>query len=172
MGRPAKPTALHKLHGTYNATKHGRDRAAEPVPEGDLSPAAPDWFGPGQKASWDYAMRHAPRGLLKQIDRAMLALWCEAEDRWRIAVAQQAKLDSGSPMPLLTKGAHGPVASPYLRIIRHAAEQMMVSARELGFSPAARPRLAAGGAADPARKESPWAFLASAPGEAEGATRN
>jgi P27 family predicted phage terminase small subunit len=138
-----KPTALAMLHGTFNATRHGRDRAGEPLPVGDLSSLdVPEFFTDGQRASWDYVMAHAPRGLLKRIDKGVLALWCEAEDRWRVAVEQQAKLDAGSPMPLLAKGKNGPYPSPYLRIIRHAGEQMMQAARELGFTPAARPRLA------------------------------
>lgn len=38
--------------------------------------------------------------------------------------------------------------SPYLRIINHAALLMLRAASELGFSPAARPRLAAGAGAE------------------------
>jgi P27 family predicted phage terminase small subunit len=73
---------------------------------------------------------------------------------------QQAKLDTGSPMPLLTKGAHGnAMASPYLRIIRNAAEQMLAAARELGFTPAARPRLATGQRQDGEDDASPWSRL-------------
>ena len=46
-GQKPIPTALHALRGTYSATRHGRDRAGEPVPEGHLAPAAPDWMTTG-----------------------------------------------------------------------------------------------------------------------------
>lgn len=158
-GQKPIPTALHALRGTYSATRHGRDRAGEPVPEGDLAAEAPEWMTPGQRECWAYAMAHAPAGLLKAIDRAMLAVWVEAEDRHRTAMQQQARLDAGSSLPLLTKGRDGqPIASPYLRIIRQASETMLRAAVELGFSPAARPRLAPG--QPPARPEDePWMRL-------------
>jgi len=162
MPRPGPkpiPTALHQLRGSFNATRHGRDRIGEPTAEGDLPAAAPDWMSPGQKEGWAYAMAHAPKGLLKAIDRGVLAIWVEAEDRHRTAVQQQARLDASSSLPLMTRGKDGqPIASPYLRLIRHAAETMLRAASELGFTPAARPRLAPGQTEAPAH-ESPWTRL-------------
>ena len=35
-GRKPIPTELHKMRGTHNATKHGRDRTGEPIAEGEL----------------------------------------------------------------------------------------------------------------------------------------
>jgi phage terminase small subunit len=64
---------LHALQGTLHS-RHSRDRAGEPVPEGDLSPEPPPWFSEGQRESWNHAIRHAPRGLLKEIDGTVLAL--------------------------------------------------------------------------------------------------
>ena len=37
-GRKPKQTALHKLHGTLNATRHGKGRSGEPEAVGDLGP--------------------------------------------------------------------------------------------------------------------------------------
>jgi P27 family predicted phage terminase small subunit len=165
MPRPGPkptPTALHRLRGTFNTTRHGRDRAGEPEAVGDLSAQAPEWMTPGQQESWAYAMAHAPAGLLKPIDRGVLAVWVEAEDRHRVAMTQQAKLDAGSTLPLLTKGRDGqPSASPYLRIIRQAADTMLRAAGELGFSPAARPRLggAGRGTQDVPETDTPWTRL-------------
>jgi P27 family predicted phage terminase small subunit len=116
----------------------------------------------GQRESWAHAMAHAPAGLLKPIDRGVLAVWVEAEDRHRVAVTQQARLDAGSSLPLLTKGRDGqPSPSPYLRIIRQAADTMLRAAGELGFSPAARPRLggAGRGAEDVPERDTPWTRL-------------
>ena len=53
----------------------------------------------------------------------------------------QARLDRDNQLPLLTKTKDGAVASPYLRIMNHAALVMLRCVAELGFSPAARPRI-------------------------------
>jgi P27 family predicted phage terminase small subunit len=154
------PTALHKLRGTLNTTRHGKGRSGEPEAVGDLPPEPPDWMSEGQQAGWRHAVEHAPRGILKAIDRAMLGIWVEAEHRHRTAAMMQARLDQGSKLPLLTKNKDGAaVASPYLSIMTKAAGIMIKTASELGFSPAARPRLAASAAQDPADEHSPWARL-------------
>jgi P27 family predicted phage terminase small subunit len=157
-GRKPKPTALHE---TLNPTRHGKGRSGEPEAEGDLPPEPPDWMSEGQRAGWRHAVEHAPRGILKAIDRGMLAVWVEAEDRHRTAAVMQARLDQGAKLPLLTKTKDGTaVPSPYLGIMNRAAAIMIKAASELGFSPAARPRLAASAAqGDPADEHSPWARL-------------
>jgi P27 family predicted phage terminase small subunit len=139
-GRPRKPTALHKLHGTDRADRNARP--FEPQPETDLDVVPPDFLTPSQKEGWTYVMRYAPRGLLKALDRSVLVTWVEAEDRHRTAMMTQARLDLGNQMPLLTKSKDGsPTASPYLRIMNHAALIMLRCGSELGFSPASRPRI-------------------------------
>jgi len=139
-GRPRKPTALHKLHGTVRANR--QPPPYEPQPETDLDVVPPDFLTPNQKAGWAYAMRYAPRGLLKALDRAVLVTWVEAEDRHRTAMMTQARLDIGNQLPLLTKNKDGTAAaSPYLKIMNHAALIMLRCGAELGFSPASRPRI-------------------------------
>lgn len=161
-GPKPKPTALHKLHGTLNVTRY-RDRAKEPdAPAGDLS-EPPEFLTASQKESWRYAIAHAPLNVLRMIDREVLRVWVEAEDRHRQAMIQQAKIDATNPVKLLTRTKAGELrASPYLRIINSAAELMLRSGEQLGFSPASRPRLAGGGgggaAAEP-EPDSPWTRL-------------
>ena len=155
-GRKPKPTALHALQGTTNVTRH-RERRTEPKAEGELQDEPPDWMTDSQKEAWRYAVANAPKGVLKAIDRAVLAVWVEAEDRHRIAAIGQRKLDEGNKLPLLLKGKDGqPAASPYLGIMTKAALVLMKAASELGFSPAARPRLTGGEAP---QEDSPWAML-------------
>jgi P27 family predicted phage terminase small subunit len=157
-GRKPTPTALHQLRGTFNATRHGKGRAGEPRAEGELPSAAPDWLTPDQQQGWTYAVQHAPAGVLRAIDAGLLAVWVEAECRHRAATIAQARLDQGSALPLLTKTRDGtPVQSPYLGIINRAALVMIKAASELGFSPAARPRLGGAGGAPEGDGESPWA---------------
>jgi P27 family predicted phage terminase small subunit len=156
-GRKPTPTSLHKLRGTFNATRHGKDRAGEPRAQGTLAPDPPDWMTDEQKAAWEYAVRHAPAGVLKPIDRGVLAVWTEAECRHKAASIAQAKLDVGSALPLLTRTKDGaPIQSPYLGILNRTALVMIKAASELGFSPASRPRLGTGAAAQ-ADDAGPWA---------------
>ena len=140
-GRKPKPTVLHELHGTLNSTRHA-GRANEPEAIGDLASEPPDWMTDAQQDGWRFVMKHAPKGVLKAIDRAVLAVWVEAEDRYRTAARQQALLDRGAKLPLLTKAKDGTaVASPYLSIMNRAAGVLIKCSSELGFTPAARPRL-------------------------------
>ena len=119
---------------------------------------------PAQKEVWRYATRHAPKGLLKKIDRDVLAVWCEARDRWNTARLMQAKLDASSELKLLVRGPPGLDASPYNRILETTAKTMLRCASELGFSPAARPRLQIAPPARPPDEDDPWALLRLIPG--------
>src|SRR6516164_2158447 len=59
-GRRPNPTTLHLLHGTYHTGKHGRDRAGEPVAQGDLY-RAPPGLTPSRRAGWRYAIARRPK---------------------------------------------------------------------------------------------------------------
>ena len=139
-GRRPKPTALHRVQGTFNATKHGRDRKHEPVALGDLEEPPSD-LTDNQEAVWRYAVAHMPRGLIKLIDRDVLMIWVEARDRWNTARLMQAMIDHDTKLKLLVKGPMGLMPSPYNDILDKTAKTMIRVAQELGFSPAARPRL-------------------------------
>jgi P27 family predicted phage terminase small subunit len=163
-GRRPKPTALHRLQGTYNPTDHGRDRRDEPIAEGELARRAPPWFTPTQRAAWRYAIEHAPPGVLKKIDLSMLVAWVEAYDRHRIAMEMQARLDSEASLKLLIRTPQGLMPSPYNDILDKTAKKMFRAAAELGFSPAARPRIHVAPEPAPTDADNPWAALRLIPG--------
>jgi P27 family predicted phage terminase small subunit len=162
-GRPPKPTALHRLHNTGRARTRSR-RRQEPQPAGDLN-AAPDWFNETQRASWDYAISNCPAGLLKLLDRGVLVLWCEAEDRHRLATMTQNELNRRNGAPFLVKSPLGMVMSPYVEVIDRAAKTMFKAESEMGFSPASRPRIkVATPAGADATADDPWRALRVIPG--------
>ena len=135
-GRKPKPTVLANLHGRTN---HGRKKPVnEPIPVGNLDDP-PEWLTEDQKAGWRYAMDHAPAGLLRHIDRGILVVWVVAEGYHREAVVRQQKLG----LLVKTPNTQQAVQSPYLPIINRQGMMMMKAAAELGFSPAARPRISA-----------------------------
>ena len=109
-----------------------------------------------------------PKGVVKLIDRGILKVWVEAEDRHNTARMMQAMLDQDTKLKLLVKGPNGLEPSPYNFILDKCAQTMFRAAQEFGFSPAARPRLKLYAPppdkrADDARTD-PWAMLQVIPG--------
>jgi P27 family predicted phage terminase small subunit len=163
-GRRPKPTALHKLQGTYNVTDHGRSRSREPIAGGDLNREPPTWLTASQKDAWRYAIDNMPKGVAKKIDLRMLVAWVEAYDRHRTAMMMQARLDADATLKLLIKTPVGLMASPCNDILDKAARKMFRAAQELEFSPAARPRLHAEPERTKDDADNPWAALRLIPG--------
>jgi P27 family predicted phage terminase small subunit len=132
-GRRPKPTHLKELEG--NPGKRPLNKR-EPKPEGDLY-AAPEWMSESQREGWAYAITHAPYGLLKQLDRSILAIWVVAEDLHREAAEKIVQYG------LLTKSPNAglPLQSPYLAILNKQAQIMLKAGAELGFSPSSRTRV-------------------------------
>jgi P27 family predicted phage terminase small subunit len=154
-GRKPVPTTLRTLHG--NPRKVALPKF-EPKPAGDLCDP-PAWLSEGQLTSWNYALAHAPSGLLKRIDRAALLDFVVAENLHQEAAAAQAKV--GLLVRVKTKATAGkddpgvPTASPYINIINQQAKIMIKAASELGFTPVSRPRIGAGAPLPPPVTE--WA---------------
>ena len=132
-GRKPTPTHLKELHG--NPSKLPLNKR-EPRPEGELY-AAPEWMSPSQREGWAYAITCSPHGLLKCLDRSVLAIWVVAEDLHREAAEKIAQFG------LLTKSPNAglPLQSPYLAILNKQAQIMLKAAAELGFSPSSRSRV-------------------------------
>jgi P27 family predicted phage terminase small subunit len=152
-GPKPKPTVLHRLHGTLRTTRH-RDRAREPVAAGALE-ELPDELDAEEQAEWRYAIEHAPKGVLRHIDREMLTLWCKTKTRYRRAEAAQAAVNAQTAMPDVVRTPSGMlVPSPYVGIMNKTALLLIRLAEQMGFTPVSRPRLIgpeAGGSEDEGR---------------------
>lgn len=139
-GGKSVPTALKRLRGTL---EQSRANKYEPQPELDLTSEPPHWMTDEQQASYRYVMTHAPRGLLKAIDKGVLEAWCTAEARHRTAAMAQARIDVGKQWPMLQPGKDGrAIVSPYVSIQERSELIMLRCADALGFTPASRPRIA------------------------------
>lgn len=147
-GRKPVPTVLKKIRGNPSNTPINE---REPMPVGDLV-TAPEWMSEDQRAGWNYAIAHAPPGLLRIIDRSALAVWVVAEDLHVQACKFQARAGLltrvGPPPPKAEPGMpqepdNRPLQqSPFLPIINKQAFLMLKAAAELGFTPASRSRVA------------------------------
>jgi P27 family predicted phage terminase small subunit len=131
-GRNPKPTALKLIQGTMRSD---RANPAEPKPTGDLIDA-PKSLSDSEKLIWDYAIQHAPKGLLKLLDLSTLEVWVtayafhrEAKEKVKL-LGQVIKTPSGYP-----------VVNPYLSNVNKQAQIMLKSAAEMGFTPASRSRI-------------------------------
>ena|SRR5580765_193885 len=135
-GRPPVPTQLKIIRGNPGKRKLN---TKEPQPAGNLS-APPEHFDPELREIWEYAIKHAPPGLLKMIDSAVLETWCTAHFLHRKAVTEVRKTG------LLVKAPNTglPIQSPYLPVINKQALLMMRAVDHLGFSPASRSRIVTG----------------------------
>ena len=103
---------------------------------------APDFFSESQKEIWQYAIKHAPKGLLKKLDREALGVWAIARDMWQQAVVALGTQDKGKAFPLLVDTPNGfTIQSPYLGIISKQSQIMLKAGSDLGFSPSARSRI-------------------------------
>ncbi|WP_260596962.1 phage terminase small subunit P27 family [Sphingomonas endolithica] len=131
-GRKRKPTQLKLVEGrTYRM----QERAGEPIATGQLG-APPSHFNQRQGEIWAHSLEHAPAGLLKSIDGAILASWCVAQ-----ALHEKA-VEMINLTPAVIKSPNGtPLQSPWLAILNKQAIIMRSLVSELGFSPAARARI-------------------------------
>ena len=137
-GRKPKPTHLRLVQG--NPGKRPLNKR-EPKPKGRLT-QAPAFFSEAQRSIWDYAIQHAPHGLLTMLDRDVLVVWCVACELQRRAIEAQAKIDAAGGVPLLSRTPEGHyVQSPYLPIINRQGQLMLKAAAELGFTPSSRSRI-------------------------------
>lgn len=132
-GRKPKPTYLRILDGNAGHRPFSED---EPQPVGDLS-EPPPWMSEAQRESWKYAIDNAPSGLLKFLDRSVLAVWVVAEVLHADAAQKVAKYGSVVKSP--KQGIW--MQSPYLPVQNKQALIMMKAASEMGFTPSARSRV-------------------------------
>jgi P27 family predicted phage terminase small subunit len=130
-GRKPKPSYLRVLDGQANDKPLNPD---EPQPSGDLD-APPAWMSEAQRESWRYAIEHAPPGLLKRLDKSVLAVWVVAEALHAEAAQKVAQYGA------VVKSRHLWVQSPYMGIQNKQALIMMRAASEMGFSPTSRTRV-------------------------------
>jgi len=132
-GRKPTATALKVIHG--NPGKRPLNRH-EPRP-GVAVPTCPSHLNPSAKAEWRRVARQmAVLGMITELDRAVLASYCQAYGRW--VKAERRLKDT----PMVIKLASGVIQqSPWLAIANKQVELMHRFAAELGLSPVSRTRV-------------------------------
>jgi P27 family predicted phage terminase small subunit len=133
-GRKPKPTALKLIEG--NPGKRPIN-GVEPKPPNSV-PSCPSHLSPTAKTEWKRLAQALNQiGLLTQIDRSVLAAYCQAYGRW---VEAERKL--AETPPILKTPAGYVQVSPWITISNKQVELMTRLMGELGLSPSSRSRLA------------------------------
>ena len=132
-GTRAKPQATKKLQGTY---RPDRDGGAEDALT-NKKPNCPAWLSKEGKAEWRRIANELHQaGLLKLVDRAALAAYCEAFGRWQ----QAEKLVQEKGLLVKTKNGNV-IQSPAVGVANVAMRDMLKLLKEFGMTPVSRSRL-------------------------------
>jgi P27 family predicted phage terminase small subunit len=113
---------------------------AEPRPRLAI-PACPRHLNAEAKAEWKrISLELHQLGLLTEIDRAALAMYCQCWGRWRYA---EEKLKD-EKLLIVKAPTDQPMQNPWLQIANRAMRQMQSLLSEFGMSPSSRSRVATG----------------------------
>lgn len=141
-GRKPVPTTLRILRGNPRQHKiNRREPRAKPVK------SAPAWLNPSAKREWRRIAKEAPRGLITQIDRQILAQYCQ--NVARIAELERIVTEEGYTF-LSEKGYV--CQRPEMGILKGLQTLQIRICEQLGFTPSGRSRVTI---VPPAQQEDP-----------------
>ena len=131
-GRP-KPTALKLIEGNRGRRPFNK-REPKPRP---VVPKCPAHLNPPAKREWGRVSKVLHKlGLLTEIDRAQLALYCQAWGRW-VETEEALKADG-----IIIRAPSGyPMLNPQYAVCKQAMVTMQRALSEFGMSPASRTRV-------------------------------
>lgn len=118
----------------------GKRRLPPPVPAPAGAPACPPHLQGEARKEWRRLVRELrATGLLSKLDRGVLALYCQAWERW--IEAERRLREAG---PVVSVGPAGvPQVSPWFSVAHREMETVRKLLSELGLSPSARARVGA-----------------------------
>lgn len=90
MSRPRKPTASHRLDGTYRDDRHGL-RADDLFTHGE--PEKPAWLDDDASWAWDTVVSFIPEPVRCELDVLLLAGMCDWWSKWRRFAKQVTSAD-------------------------------------------------------------------------------
>ena len=132
-GRKPKPTKFKVISGNPG---HRPLNRAEPKPKAATT-RAPAGLSKLARKHWGVVAKQlTAAGILTELDKPALMLYCEAWARWREAAIEVEKCG------MLIKAQNGfEMQNPYLAIANKAADQMLKMLAEFGMTPSSRSRI-------------------------------
>jgi P27 family predicted phage terminase small subunit len=119
------PAKLRMLHGESRPSQIGHS-TAQPA---DRPPVMPASLSPAAKVVWNQVLADQAPGIIRAAHAPLLRIYCDAVVRYEEATL----LLAGSG--LLFKRRGDLVKNPLHQIVREAADQVRLAARELGLTP-------------------------------------
>ncbi len=141
-GRPPLPTHLKLVKGTL---RKGRAPKNEPQPPAeDGIPEVPHFMSDGAKVEWGRVTQDLhTAGLLKRIDRAALAGYCEFWADFVDASKACATLEGKDRKVVVTRDGNV-IENPYYSIKKRSFELMLKAAHLFGMNPSSRTQINSG----------------------------
>ena len=143
-GRKPKPTALRLLTGNLGGRKLNANEAKLDLAQ----PTPPDFLNDHAKVEWGRIVGTLFRaGLMTELDRSVLAAYCQSYGRWvqaerALARMAEAQADCDQALTIVTHNGTA-MQNPLIGIANKAKADMVRFALEFGMTPSARSRVSA-----------------------------
>ena len=132
------PANVHALRG--NPSKIPAHKLADGIHPNTKLPRAPDHLLPAAKTEWRRIGRElVALGVVSEIDRAALSVYCQAWARWRQAEKKIAELGDDGIVETTPSGYQQ--MSAWLNVSNRSVDQMHKFMQEFGMTPSARSRV-------------------------------
>jgi P27 family predicted phage terminase small subunit len=140
-GRRALPAALHLIGGNKSKKSAAELAAAGMVPAAPIAPpTCPEFLTPDAKTEWKRIVGDlAVMGVLSRIDRAELAVYCQAWGDWKMARQKMTVLKDAGFEEITPSGYKQ--MSVWMQIANRAEDRMRTAGASFGLNPSARSRL-------------------------------
>ena len=140
-GRKPKPTHLKVIEGNPGRRPLNKK---EPTPSSGL-PSPPNHLCAEAKVEWRRVAKVLRAiGVLTTLDRAALAVYCQAYGRWvraELALEKMAANDATTQALLVRTKSGNLIQNPLVGIANKAMKDVLTSASELGMTPSIRSRI-------------------------------
>ena len=143
-GPPPKPTALKKVQGNP-----GKRKLNKSEPQFAGAPKCPAWLTSTAKKEWKRVVTDlAALDMLRSVDSAALAAYCQSYARWQSAEAIVDREGQTVQEPIINKSGavvgHKTKRHPATTIAKDALTSMLRASALFGFDPSSRSRISMG----------------------------
>lgn len=142
-GRRPVPATVHAIRGNpskKSAAELAAGRESKLIDPATKAPSCPEFLSPDAKIEWKRIIGDlVTLGVVTKIDRAELAVYCEAWGDWKAARKKIAELKEGGFVECTPSGYKQ--ISAWMQVANRAEDRMRTAGSSFGMNPSARTRL-------------------------------